>query len=79
MAALPKRALQLSGARGRGTQRRPAAPAAERVYVRRPGPARQCHRARLVFETFVAWRKENKMPDVVPFLTYEDGIAALCR
>jgi len=30
-----------------------------------------------VFETFVAWRKENKLPDVVPFLTYEDGIAAL--
>ncbi|MFY9607859.1 MAG: VOC family protein, partial [Blastocatellia bacterium] len=40
-------------------------------------PARQCHRACFVFETFVAWRKENKMPDVVPFLTYEDGIAAL--
>jgi hypothetical protein len=28
-------------------------------------------------QTFVAWRKENKMPDVVPFVTYEDGIAAL--
>ena len=40
-------------------------------------PARQCHHACLVFETFVAWRKENEMPDVVPFLTYEDGIAAL--
>src|SRR6185369_10017283 len=29
------------------------------------------------FETFVVRQKENKMPDVVPFLTYEDGIAAL--
>jgi PhnB protein len=36
------------------------------VRIVRPNPA-----------TFVAWRKENKMPDVVPFLTYEDGIAAL--
>jgi hypothetical protein len=31
----------------------------------------------LAFEAFVVWRKESKMPDVVPFLTYEDGIAAL--
>jgi hypothetical protein len=31
----------------------------------------------MVFETFAAWRMENKMPDVVPFLTYEDGVAAL--
>jgi len=23
------------------------------------------------------WREENKMTDVVPFLTYEDGVAAL--
>jgi uncharacterized glyoxalase superfamily protein PhnB len=31
----------------------------------------------LLFEIFLARRKENKMADVVPFLTYEDGIAAL--
>src|SRR5688572_17383000 len=31
----------------------------------------------VVFEAFVIWRKENQMPDVVPYLTYEDGIAAL--
>jgi PhnB protein len=30
-----------------------------------------------VFETLVAPRKEIKMPDVIPFLTYEDGLAAL--
>ena len=41
----------------------------------RPGSA--VHRACLVFETFVAWRRESRMSDVVPFLTYENGIAAL--
>ena len=30
-----------------------------------------------MFKVFMPWRKENKMPDVVPFLTYENGIAAL--
>jgi uncharacterized glyoxalase superfamily protein PhnB len=31
----------------------------------------------LVFETWWHGERKNKMPDVVPFLTYEDGIAAL--